>query len=91
MEDKIKTIENKNKEYSSRNTTLWQELCKSREREQNLEKLLIIAVTCLASINGINFFNNRELLGPGQTYPTVSSSPGLNLHSSNRNISGAAN
>ena len=63
MNEKVKTIENKNKEYSQRNTALWNELCKSREREQNLEKLLMVAVTCLASMNGYNFINTREILG----------------------------
>lgn len=60
QDDKIRIIEQKNKEYAQRNNLLWQELCKSREREQNLERLLIITVTWLATMNGISFFSNNR-------------------------------
>lgn len=68
MDDKIKLLEQKNREYQQTNSSLWQELCKSREREQSLEKLFILAFTCLASANGYAMGAPREILN--QQYGT---------------------
>ena len=53
-------LENKNNDSTMRNNYLWQELCKAREREQNLEKLLMMAFTCLAHVNGFNIYTNNK-------------------------------
>ena len=54
LDDNIKNLELKNKEYQQAKNYLIQELCKSREREQSLEKLFVLAFTCLASTNGLH-------------------------------------
>lgn len=43
---------------------LYSELFKSREREQNLERLLILAYTCLTQFYGLNRVssNHREIM-----------------------------
>ena len=71
MEDKIKNLEQKNREYQQANNNLIQELCKSREREQSLEKLFVLAFTCLTSANGLHLPPTRELLN--QQYITGTS------------------
>jgi len=62
MDEKIKLLDQKNKDLQQTNANLWQEVCKSREREQSLEKLFILAFTCLASANGYSFGPPRELM-----------------------------
>jgi len=57
LEEKIRQIELKNKDYSHKNQLLWAELLKTRDRESSLERMLMLAFTCLASMNGVSFYN----------------------------------
>eukprot|EP00347_Sterkiella_histriomuscorum_P021892 403332401 len=62
LEEKLKFQDQKLKEYQLTNQNLWQEICKSREREQSLEKLFVLAFTCIAQANGYNLGAPRELM-----------------------------
>jgi hypothetical protein len=47
LESKMISLEQKNLEQTQANQNLWQELQKSREREHNLEKLLLVFFSCI--------------------------------------------
>ncbi|CDW71178.1 hsf-type dna-binding domain containing protein [Stylonychia lemnae] len=62
LDEKLRQQDLKLKEYQQTNQSLWQELYKSREREQSLEKLFVIAFTCIAQAGGYNLGPQRELM-----------------------------
>jgi hypothetical protein len=68
LDEKVRSLERKNTEHQQANNQLWQELMKSRDKEQNMERLLMMAFSCFAQTAGFNMFNNNGG-GPAQQGP----------------------
>ena len=57
QEEKLKNLESQNMKLIDKNQNLFQELLKSRDREQNIERFFFIILSCLGQ-SGLNIFGN---------------------------------
>ncbi len=67
----MKTIDKKYQEQQQSTQSLWQEFLKSRDREQNLERLFLMAFSCFAQ-NGFNIFGGTSGGNPNPGSANVS-------------------
>jgi len=70
LEDKIRYLENQNAKCQELNTNLRQEIHKSKDREQFLERIFFMIFNCLSQASGTNF-----LFGQGNNHHLMLSQP----------------
>ena len=68
MDDRIRSLERKNHEWKVENQQLWSELMRAKERESNLERILMLAFNFFAPNGGLNMFGNQAGASSGSQF-----------------------
>jgi chaperonin cofactor prefoldin len=48
LEEKVATLEQQNQKCQEQYNSMWQELNKAKDKEQNLERILFLAFNCIS-------------------------------------------
>ena len=60
LEDKLRHLESQNEKVYELNTNLRQDLLKSKEREQFLERIFYLIFNCVSQASGTNFLFGQQ-------------------------------